>query len=94
MTTVIPKQTAASTETRSIGKGSVPVSIQVDGDLASDTIAVNLLGINGTDATAYKVDGTAFTFSTDNTILTFYGPCDVQFVKGITTNAVGLKMVG
>jgi hypothetical protein len=93
MPTIIPKQTAAKTETRSIASDSVPVSVQVDGDLASETIAVNLIGINGTDTTAYTVDGTTYTFSADNTILTFYGPCDVQFVKGVTTNAVGLKLV-
>lgn len=93
MSTVIPKQTAAKTETRSIGKGSVPVSIQVDGTLVAETIPVNLIGINDTDATPYTVDGTAFAFSVDNTILTFFGPCDVQFVKPITANAVGLKMV-
>jgi len=93
-TTLIPKQTAASTVTLEITRSSIPYTLQVDGDLAANTIVIWALGINGTDSTAStNTDGDPIALSTSNVWHTFYGPCKIKIVKGVTANAVGLMGV-
>jgi hypothetical protein len=87
MTVLIPKQTAALTVTKNIGKSSVPCTLAVDGDMAANSIAINQIGINGTDATvAADSAGTALVLTATKTSIVILAPC-------ITTNAVGVIVV-
>jgi hypothetical protein len=68
-------------------------SIVVDGNLATNTIPVYHVGINGTDLTVATVNGEAFVFSSTNTSFSNFTPTHLKFDKGITTNAVGLLLI-
>ena len=73
-----------------------PVTYQVDGDLASNTITVQ--GFGGTSAktltTAYDSDEVALVLSATKMWITFFNPANVAFTKGATTNAVGVMKLG
>jgi len=91
--TLIPKQPAAATVAPfEITKESVPYTLQIDGDLAANTIPVYAIGINGSDTTvATDENGDAIVFSTSKIWHTFHGPAYISVVKGVTANAVGLQ---
>ena len=91
--TVMAKSVDAKTITRTFDKGVFPKTLQIDGDLAANTIPVMLVGIDGNLDTPATQDGAVLVFSATNTIITFYGPCSIGCVKGITANAVGMRIV-
>lgn len=91
-TILIAKQTAAKTETRNFIRGEFPKMVQVDGDLAANTIPIMLIGIDGNITTAYAT-GAAVTLSATKTVFQIDAPCCLAFVKGVTTNAVGLRLI-
>lgn len=92
--TVIAKAVDAKTITRDLDKGLFPKTFQIDGDLAANTIPVYLVGIDGTYTTvAYDDGGGALSFSATKTSISIFAPCTIAIVKGITANAVGLRLV-
>jgi hypothetical protein len=95
MKVLITKKTAAETVELVIDRSMLPCTVQVDGTLVAETIPINLLGITGTASVtpAYNEFGDALALSATATAQSFYAPCDIQFVKPITANAVGLKFV-
>ena len=96
MEVLIPKQTAASTVTCNITKRHLPCTIRVDGVMAANTIAFNLIGINGTDTTpAYNDAASPAVLVLSATVpqIKITHPVNFQIVKGVATNAVGVMLV-
>ena len=94
MSVIITKRTAAKTEQRSFTKGSLPATIIATGDLAANTIAVNVVDEESSAAKAlYDELGVAVVISATSQPLGIDYPITLQFVKGITTNEVGLEVV-
>lgn len=89
-TRLIDKKTAAETVDRFLSEGTV---VCADGDLASNTVTFNMLGMNDADATAAYFDGDALVLSaTQPSFAVPYG-MHLQVVKGVTTNAVGIYII-
>lgn len=76
-----------------IASAEKPVTLQIDGDLGSNTIPVVGVGINGTDETNLYNDGESLEFSSTNPVITFYAPIRTRITKGATTNPVGLMEI-
>lgn len=73
--------------------GNKPVTLQIDGTLGSDTIAVAGAGVVPTEETAlYDAAATpvVLQFITETPMLTFTAPIRLIITKPSTTNAVGL----
>lgn len=74
-----------------IASAEKPITLQIDGDLGSDTITVEGAGIVPTETTTlYDSSGTALQFIAATPVITFYAPARIVITKPTTTNAVGL----
>ena len=93
MAMIIPKQTAAKTEVIEITKNMLPCTIKVAGILVAETIAVNLMDEAGAALALYDEFGTAVTMTATSPPLKIDSPVKMQFVKGVTGNAVGVQLV-
>jgi len=93
MSMIIPKQTAAATERHYFPAHSLPKTIAVAGILVAETIAVNILDDAGVALTLYDEFGTAVTMTATSPPLKVDSPITLQFVKGVTANAVGVQLV-
>lgn len=93
MTMIIPKQTAAMTDSRYFTSGSLPKTIKVAGDLLAQTIAVYEVDEDGDTKPLCDDTGTAVTLTATSQPLTIDSPIALQFVKGVTTNECGVQMV-
>lgn len=92
MREIIAKGTAAQTNEYVFEKEDIPATVVVDGTLgAAETIAVNLVGIDGTSVTpATDALGSTVLLSLTNANLAISAPVRLQFVKGVTAAAVGV----
>lgn len=90
---IIPKQTAALTESRSFTAGSLPKTVHVAGDLAANTIAVNVVDEDGVAIALYDDTGIAVVMTATSRPISITSPITLQFVKGITTNSCGVQLV-
>lgn len=90
---IIPKATAADTESIVFSRGSLPKTVVLVGDIGSDTIAINFLNEDASTTAAYDSAGNALVLSATKPSLGIYAPCNLQFVKGITANQVGVQLV-
>lgn len=92
MTTIFTKDKVADTETMYISASSHrPFTLQVDGALGTDEIAITGIGINGTDETTLcDASGDALVLSATIPRISFYEPIRVLLTKSVTTNDVGL----
>ena len=89
----IPKQTAAKTsETIDLTDGPYPITIHQVGLLVAETIAVNVVDDDDAPLPLYDADGAAVTLAVDSQPLTIPSPIKLQFVKGVTANAVGIQV--
>lgn len=94
MSMIIAKKTAAETKPQPFrGGGGVPKTVKVAGILVAETIAVNEVDEDGAILPARDTDGVAIVLSATNPSIAIYAPITLQFVKGITVNAVGVMLV-
>ena len=74
-----------------VASAEKPITLQVDGALGSDVIAVAGAGVVPTETTAlYDSSGTVLQFIAATPVITFYAPVRIAITKPSTTNAVGL----
>jgi len=90
---IIPKQLAASTKQIGFTKGSLPKTVKVAGVLVAETIAVNVIDEDGVALPLYDEFGAAVTMTATSPPLKIDSPITLQFVKGVTANAVGVQLV-
>ena len=90
---IITKKTAAETKSQSFGRGSVPNTVKLVGVVTSETVTINEVGEDGTLVTAYDEAGDALVLSLTRPSIGIYAPITLQFVKGVTANAVGIQVV-
>lgn len=93
MSMIIPKQTAALTARHYFPAHSLPKTVTVAGVLVAETIAVNILDEAGVALALYDEFGAAVTMTATSAPLKIDSPITLQFVKGITANAVGVQLV-
>lgn len=93
MTMIIAKQTAAATATKQFTHKNLLRTIVPVGVLAAETIAVNILDEDGVALPLYDDLGAAVVLSATSAPLKINYPINLQFVKGITANAVGVMMM-
>jgi hypothetical protein len=71
-----------------------PVTLQVDGDLGSDVIAVKGAGATDTEETTlYDSEGAVLQLAAATPMISFYAPVRLSITKPTTTNAVGLMLL-
>ena len=91
---IITKRTAAKTSQRQFRRADLPVTIIHTGDLAANTIAVNVVDEeDGAARPLYDSSGVAVVLAETSIPLGIDYPISLQFVKGITTNEVGIEAV-
>lgn len=93
MRTLIAKSTDAKAKFAYLvtANATRPVTLQVDGALASETITVKGAGIDESDETTlYDSAGDALVLSAITPVITFYASVRLSITKPETTNAVGL----
>jgi len=74
-----------------VASAEKPITLQIDGTLGSDIVAVAGAGVVPTETTAlYDSSGTVLQFAALTPTITFYAPARVAITKPSTTNAVGL----
>jgi len=90
---IIPKQTAAATVAQGFTTGALPKTVKVAGILVAETIAVNVMDEAGVALALYDEFGAAVTMTATSPPLKVDSPITLQFVKGVTANAVGVQLV-
>jgi len=93
MSMIIPKQTAALTARHYFPAHSLPKTVKVAGVLVAETIAVNVVDEDGEVLPLYDSTGVAVVMSATSQPLKIDSPITLQFVKGVTGNAVGVQLV-
>lgn len=91
MSWIIEKQAAAKTNDHFFSK--FPATVHVGGDLLTSTITVNVVDEDQDVLPLYDEDGAAVTIAQTSQPLIVKAPITLQFVKGATTNAVGVQVV-
>jgi len=90
---IISKQTTAKTSQIGFTRGSLPKTVKVAGVLVAETIAVNVIDEDGVALALYDEFGAAVTMTATSPPLKIDSPITLQFVKGVTANAVGVQLV-
>ncbi len=90
---IITKQTAADTKTKQFTRRNLLRTIVPVGLLVAETIAVNILDEDGSALPLYDDSGAAVVLSATSQPLLVDSPINLQFVKPITVNAVGVMLV-
>ncbi len=88
---VVPKIQPLHNATVTLSPGD---SIVVDGDLATETIAIKHVGLNSYDmTTAYDNNGNAIVLTSTKTAFVALGYMYIQIQKPTTTNPVGVLVL-
>jgi len=93
MSMIIPKQTAAMTEKWYFPAHSLPKTVKVAGILVAETIAVNEVDEAGEVLPLHDEFGAEVFLTVTSPPLKIDSPITLQFVKGVTANAVGVQLV-
>lgn len=72
-----------------------PVTLQIDGTLSTDVIAVKGAGVVDTEETDLYDDAgtTVLQFAAETPMMSFYAPVRLPITKPLTTNAAGLMLL-
>ena len=74
-----------------VASAEKPITLQIDGTLGADVIAVTGAGVVPTDETViYDSAGDVLQFAALTPMITFYAPARIAITKPSTTNAIGL----
>ena len=93
---IIAKAVGAATGSREITRGSLPMTLCVDGTLVAEVITIKYVGADGlvANATTAAKDGANVELSVTNTAVGIFAPCWIYVSKPITANAVGVVLRG
>ncbi len=94
---IIEKVVGADVGSREITRGSLPMTLFVDGTLgAAEEVEISFIGADGLAANATKQydSGSAVVLSATHTSVGIYAPCWIYVSKPITANAVGVVLRG
>ena len=70
------------------------VILIASGDLGTDNIPIKYVGSDGSYTQAYNEDEEVLQFTQTRPNIPFDFSCTIAFVKGVTTNAVGIDIHG
>ena len=95
MTLIFPKNKVAATSPLYVqATAQKPITLQVDGDLGSEEITIEGLGVDGVDTTTlYDCNGNELKLTATQPMLSFDKPARLFLTMPETTNDVGLMMV-